>query len=77
MLEDVNAAVIRNGEAVAVMAAIAGARLAGAHTIIAVDLDSRKLELAKEFGATHTVDSSSTDPVSVPAKFVMLFRIGS
>jgi S-(hydroxymethyl)mycothiol dehydrogenase len=45
-------------------AAIAGARLAGAHTIIAVDLDPRKLELAKEFGATHTVDSSSTDPVA-------------
>jgi S-(hydroxymethyl)mycothiol dehydrogenase len=45
-------------------AAIAGARLAGAHTIIAVDLDPRKLELAKEFGATHTVDASTTDPVA-------------
>jgi S-(hydroxymethyl)mycothiol dehydrogenase len=45
-------------------AAIAGARLAGASTIIAVDLDARKLELAKEFGATHTVDASSTDPVA-------------
>jgi S-(hydroxymethyl)mycothiol dehydrogenase len=44
-------------------AAIAGAKLAGAHTIIAVDLDRRKLELAKDFGATHTVDASSTDPV--------------
>ena len=44
-------------------AAIAGAKLAGAHTIIAVDLDPRKLELAKELGATHTVDASSTDPV--------------
>jgi S-(hydroxymethyl)mycothiol dehydrogenase len=44
-------------------AAIAGARLAGAATIIAVDLDPRKLELAKEFGATHTVDASSADPV--------------
>jgi S-(hydroxymethyl)mycothiol dehydrogenase len=45
-------------------AAIAGARLAGASTIIAVDLDARKLELAKEFGATHTVDASVTDPVA-------------
>jgi S-(hydroxymethyl)mycothiol dehydrogenase len=45
-------------------AAIAGARLAGAHTIIAVDLDPKKLALAQEFGATHTVDSSSTDPVA-------------
>src|SRR3546814_12619705 len=45
-------------------AAIAGARLAGASTIIAVDLDPRTLELAKEFGATHTVDASSGDPVA-------------
>ena len=45
-------------------AAIAGARLAGAATIIAVDLDPRKLELAKGFGATHTVDASSGDPVA-------------
>ena len=45
-------------------AAIAGARLAGASTIIAVDLDARKLTLAKEFGATHTVDASAVDPVA-------------
>ncbi|MGK2947814.1 MAG: S-(hydroxymethyl)mycothiol dehydrogenase [Acidimicrobiales bacterium] len=45
-------------------AAIAGARLAGASTIIAVDLDRRKLDLAEEFGATHTVDASSEDPVA-------------
>ncbi|MDP1820102.1 MAG: S-(hydroxymethyl)mycothiol dehydrogenase [Acidimicrobiales bacterium] len=44
-------------------AAIAGARLAGASTIIAVDLDPRKLELARIFGATHVVDASATDPV--------------
>ncbi|MEC8947618.1 MAG: S-(hydroxymethyl)mycothiol dehydrogenase [Actinomycetota bacterium] len=44
-------------------AAIAGAHLAGAHTIVAVDLDDRKLEMAKEFGATHTVNSSNEDPV--------------
>ncbi|MDP7411947.1 MAG: zinc-binding dehydrogenase, partial [Acidimicrobiales bacterium] len=30
---------------------------------IAVDIDPRKLELAREFGATHTVDSSEEDPV--------------
>ncbi|HEX4868424.1 MAG TPA: S-(hydroxymethyl)mycothiol dehydrogenase [Acidimicrobiales bacterium] len=45
-------------------AAIAGAVLAGASRIIAVDLDARKLELAKAFGATHTVDASATDPVA-------------
>ena len=44
-------------------AAIAGARLAGAHTIIGVDLDDRKLTWAKEFGATHTINASSYDPV--------------
>ena len=44
-------------------AAIAGARLAGAHTIIGVDLDDRKLAWAKEFGATHTINSTSIDPV--------------
>jgi S-(hydroxymethyl)mycothiol dehydrogenase len=45
-------------------AAIAGARLAGATTIIAIDLDARKLELARRFGATHVVDASATDPVA-------------
>src|SRR6185436_1092098 len=44
-------------------AAIAGARLAGATTIIGIDIDDRKLEWAREFGATHTVNSRSTDPV--------------
>ncbi|MFT4225361.1 zinc-binding dehydrogenase, partial [Micropruina sp.] len=45
-------------------AAIAGARLAGASRIIAVDLDDRKLETATRLGATHTVNSSGTDPVA-------------
>ena len=44
-------------------AAIAASRLAGARTIIAVDRDATKLEWAKDFGATHTVDASKTDPV--------------
>jgi S-(hydroxymethyl)mycothiol dehydrogenase len=44
-------------------AAIAGARLAGAATVIGVDIDGRKLALAKEFGATDTVNSRDTDPV--------------
>src|SRR5215510_15015597 len=44
-------------------AAIAGAALAGATTIIGVDIDDRKLGWAKEFGATHTVNSRDTDPV--------------
>ncbi|HEX6310190.1 MAG TPA: S-(hydroxymethyl)mycothiol dehydrogenase [Acidimicrobiia bacterium] len=44
-------------------AAIAGAALVGAHTIIAVDRDPKKLEWARAFGATHTVDASRQDPV--------------
>ena len=44
-------------------AAIAGARLAGAAKVIAVDVDDQKLEWAKDFGATHTVNSKNTDPV--------------
>jgi len=45
-------------------AAIAGARLAGASTIIAVDVDDRKLEWAKDFGATHTVNAANEDAVA-------------
>jgi S-(hydroxymethyl)mycothiol dehydrogenase len=44
-------------------AAVLGASLAGARTIIAVDVDDRKLEWARQFGATHTVNSSNSDPV--------------
>jgi S-(hydroxymethyl)mycothiol dehydrogenase len=45
-------------------AAIAGARLAGASTIIAIDIDAKKLEWAKDFGATHTIDGSKEDVVA-------------
>jgi S-(hydroxymethyl)mycothiol dehydrogenase len=62
---------VRRGQSVAVIgcggvgtAAVAGAALAGASTIIGVDLDDRKLEAAKRLGATHTVNSSGTDPVA-------------
>ncbi|MBJ7288409.1 S-(hydroxymethyl)mycothiol dehydrogenase [Williamsia sp.] len=44
-------------------AAIAGARLAGATTIIAVDRDQRKLDWATDLGATHTIDGSQVDDV--------------
>lgn len=44
-------------------AAIAAASLAGARTVIAVDVDPRKLEWAQRFGATHTVDARTQDPV--------------
>jgi len=44
-------------------AAIAGAKLAGASKVIAVDIDPRKLEVARQFGATHSVNSSEQDAV--------------
>nr|WP_189181329.1 S-(hydroxymethyl)mycothiol dehydrogenase [Microbispora rosea] len=66
----INTGGVTRGDSVAVIgcggvgdAAIAGAHLAGATTIIAVDVDDRKLEWARGFGATHTVNSRETDPV--------------
>ena len=44
-------------------AAIAGAALVGARTIIAVDTDNTKLDWAREFGATHTINAKELDPV--------------
>jgi S-(hydroxymethyl)mycothiol dehydrogenase len=66
----INTGNITRGDTVAVIgaggvgcAAIAGARLAGASTIIAVDIDDRKLEWATGLGATHTVNSKNRDAV--------------
>ncbi len=61
---------VSRGDSVAVIgcggvgtASIAGPQLAGATTIIAVDIDASKLETAKSMGATHTINSRETDPV--------------
>ncbi|MFF0545268.1 S-(hydroxymethyl)mycothiol dehydrogenase [Nocardia thailandica] len=66
----INTGAVSRGDTVAVIgcggvgdAAVAGARLAGASTIVAVDRDPRKLRWATEFGATHTVDASTEDVV--------------
>src|ERR1043165_7627774 len=45
------------------LAAVQGARLAGAGAIIAVDIDPAKLVLAAKMGATHGVDASKDDAV--------------
>lgn len=45
------------------LAAIMAARIAGCTTIVAVDLKDHRLELAKELGATHTVNPSAGDPI--------------
>ncbi len=44
-------------------AAIAGAALVGAKRIIAVDTDNKKLDWARDFGATHTINARELDPV--------------
>ncbi|MGV9314438.1 S-(hydroxymethyl)mycothiol dehydrogenase [Streptomyces sp. NPDC003691] len=66
----VNTGAVTRGDTVAVIgcggvgdAAIVGARLAGAATVIGIDIDDRKLETARAMGATHTVNSRATDPV--------------
>jgi aryl-alcohol dehydrogenase len=46
------------------LSAIMAARIAGATKIIAVDVTPSRLELAKELGATHTINSRETDPVA-------------
>jgi S-(hydroxymethyl)mycothiol dehydrogenase len=65
-----NTAPVRRGQSVAVIgcggvgcAAIAGAVLAGAERVIGVDVDARKLDLARRLGATHTVDATAHDPI--------------
>jgi S-(hydroxymethyl)mycothiol dehydrogenase len=66
----INTGGVGRGETVAVIgcggvgdAAVAGARLAGAAKVIAVDIDDRKLTTARSLGATHTVNSRTKDPV--------------
>ncbi|MFJ3671471.1 zinc-binding dehydrogenase [Streptomyces sp. NPDC090106] len=65
-----NSAEVRHGETVVVigaggvgMNAVSGARIAGASQIIVTDIEDAKLERAKAFGATHVVNSRTTDPV--------------
>ena len=66
-----NTADIKKGDTVAVVGCggvglnvIQGARIAGAEQIIAIDMNETKLQMAKEFGATATINASQGDPVS-------------
>lgn len=61
-----NDAQVKIGESVVIigsggigLGAIQAAKLAGAHPIIAVDLHDLKLDVAKQFGATHTINNSN------------------
>ena len=67
----VNTGNVGRGDSVAVIgcggvgnAAIAGARLAGASTIIAIDIDPRKLEWARGLGATDVINAGDGDVVA-------------
>lgn len=46
------------------LSVVQGARIAGANRIVAVDMVDSKLDLAKELGATHTINSRGVDPVA-------------
>ncbi len=66
----INTGGVSRGQSVAVFGcggvgngAIVGAKLAGASTIVAVDIDDRKLDWARGFGATHVCNSATADPV--------------
>jgi S-(hydroxymethyl)mycothiol dehydrogenase len=66
----VNTGNVGRGDSVAVIgcggvgdAAIVGARLTGASTIIAIDRDEKKLQWAAELGATHTINAAQVDTV--------------
>jgi S-(hydroxymethyl)mycothiol dehydrogenase len=66
----INTGNVGRGDSVAVIgcggvgaAAIAGANLAGAAKVIAVDIDDRKLDTVRKLGATHTVNSKDADAV--------------
>jgi S-(hydroxymethyl)mycothiol dehydrogenase len=67
----INTGGVTRGDSVAVIGcggvgdgAIVGAALAGATTIIAVDTDEQKLEWARKFGATHTINAGDKDVVA-------------
>jgi S-(hydroxymethyl)glutathione dehydrogenase/alcohol dehydrogenase len=67
----INTAKVEPGASVAVIGtggvglnAVQGAKLAGAARVIAIDLLDNKLDFAREFGATHVVNSSKEDPVA-------------
>jgi Zn-dependent alcohol dehydrogenase len=66
----INTANVQKGQSVAIfgvggvgLSAVVAASVVGANPIIAVDLDDEKLNFAKRFGATHTVNAKNENPV--------------
>lgn len=67
----INTANVQKGQSVAIfgvggvgLSAVVAAKMVGAEPIIAVDLDPAKLEFARRFGATHTINAAEDDPVA-------------
>ena len=67
-----NTAGVSAGEAVVIFGAggvglnaVSGARIANASRIVVIDIQTKRLEAARKFGATHVIDSTKTDPVEV------------
>ena len=65
-----NTANVRAGETVVIFGAggvglnaVSGARIAGASRIVVIDIQAKRLDAAKRFGATDVIDSSRTNPV--------------
>jgi len=72
----VNTASVRTGNSVVVIGcggvglnSVQGARIAGASPIIAVDVADGKLEAARAFGATHTINAKTQDVAAKVAEF--------
>jgi S-(hydroxymethyl)glutathione dehydrogenase/alcohol dehydrogenase len=70
-----NTANVRTGETVVIIGAggvglnaVSAAAVAAARTIIVIDIDDRKLEKSRRFGATHTINSGAVDPVAAVLK---------
>src|SRR5882672_4717797 len=65
-----NTAEVRAGDSVVIFGAggvglnaVSGARIAGASRIVVIDIAAKRLDEAKRFGATNTIDSTKTNPV--------------
>lgn len=73
-----NTAGVKAGNSVAIfgvggvgLSAVVAAKVLKAHPIIAVDLDEKKLEFARQFGATHTINAAQVDPIQEIRKLTM------
>jgi S-(hydroxymethyl)glutathione dehydrogenase/alcohol dehydrogenase len=66
-----NTANVRAGDSVVIFGAggvglnaVSGARIAGASRIVAIDIQERRLDAARRFGATDVIDSTKSKPVA-------------